>query len=49
MADPKKTKKKSKQASLIAKALDLIIGKPKVNEQRSGNVNQNKQLKELDK
>lgn len=47
MPDPKK--KKTKQASLIAKALDLIIGKPQSDKARSGNTNQNKQLKELEK
>jgi hypothetical protein len=44
----KKTTKK-KQKSLLSKALDLIIGKPASDKDRSGNVNANKQLKELDR
>lgn len=43
----KKTKKKQ---SMLSEALDLLIGgKKKDSKKRSGNVNQNKQLKKLDK
>jgi len=47
MADDKKKKKKSK--SLLRKALDLAISGKKSDKSRSGNVNQNKQLKKADK